>query len=148
MASMNETARVIWLDGHTVSEVWDGFNWILVDTLSNFMNYNNQSYRYFSFVETVSSVENLNLIQITNKTYNLYDYFKVNKAEQLKIINIYKSPKFAFYMNNSYLYNFHNKKEKIKRIYNSIFSQNKIMGHQFILTKNNYLVGNIYENIF
>ena len=71
MTSMNETARVIWLDGHTVSEVWDGFNWILVDTLSNFMNYNNQSYRYLSFVETVSSVENLNLIQITNKTYNL-----------------------------------------------------------------------------
>ena len=148
MASMNETARVIWLDGHTVSEVWDGFSWIMVDTLSNFMNYNNQSNRYLSFVETVSSMDNLNLKPITNKTYNLYDYFKVNVAEQSKVINIYNSPKFAFYMKNSYLYNFHNKKEKIKRIYNSIFSQNKIMGHQFILTKNNYLVGTIYENIF
>ena len=38
MTAMNETARVIWLDGHTVSQVWNEDNWIMVDTLSNFMN--------------------------------------------------------------------------------------------------------------
>ena len=147
MTTMNETARVIWLNGHTVSEVWDGYNWIMVDTLSNFMNYNNQLNRYLSFAETISRMDDLNLKPITNKIYNLYDYFNSNTAEQIKIINIYNSPEFAFYMDNSSLYNFHHKKEKIKRILNSLFLQNKIMGHQLIINNKNYRVGNVF-NIF
>ena len=148
MTAMNETARVIWLNGHTVSEVWDGNNWIMVDTLSNFMNYNNQLNRYLSFAETISRMDDLNLKPITNKVYNLYDYFNSNPANQLKIINIYNSPKFAFYMDNSSLYNFHSKKEKIKRILNSLFLKNKIMGHQLIIDNMNYRVGNVFNILF
>ena len=148
MTAMNETARVIWLDGHTVSEVWNEDNWIMVDTLSNFMNYNKKSNRYLLFAETIIGMNDLNLKLITNKTYNLYDYFNTNAAEQIKVIKIYNSPKFAFYMNNSYLYDFHYKQEKIKRIFNSMFPQNKVMGYQLVLNNKNYRIGNAFKNIF
>ena len=40
MSLLGENARVIWLNGHTISEVWHNNNWIFVDT---------SSFKIFSF---------------------------------------------------------------------------------------------------
>ena len=35
MDSLNETSRIIWMNGHTVVEVWGKNQWIFVDPSSN-----------------------------------------------------------------------------------------------------------------
>jgi len=133
MSLLNEVGRVVWFNGHTVAEIWDGNKWILVDTSTNLMSYNNNLNRYSSLLETMIDVDNHNLKKITNKKYKLPDYFNSNAKERKKIINLYSSKEFLFFMNNSILYDFHLKQKKFQRVINSIFFNNKkVMGYKFI----------------
>ena len=50
MHTLGERVRIIWLNGHTVSEVWDKNEWIFVDTTSNTFAFDKDNEKLTSFL--------------------------------------------------------------------------------------------------
>lgn len=144
MSYLEEYSRIIWANGHTVNEVWDGNKWILVDTLSNIYAYNYEKNDFLSFVDTVKLFPNVDFISITNKSYELYDY----RQDENKINNILKKNYLIFTMPNNQIYSFHLANHKMKRIIYSLNINTPFIAHQFIGLKNSKRVGNVGINIY
>ena len=110
MSYLNVTARVIWTNGHTVAEVWNGEKWIMTDTLSNIYALDKKDEFYLSFSELVSLYPEVKFTKITQKNYSLYDYHKDKKVFHKVIEN----NNLIFVIPNREIFSFHTKKKKFQ----------------------------------
>ena len=144
MSYLNETARVLWTNGHTLAEVWDGSNWIMTDTLSNVYATSVKSKKFLSYSQTVKLYPNVKFKKITTKQYSLYEY----NSNQETLHNIVKNNKLIFLMSNKNIFSFHTVNKKINRVLNSLNNKNNYKAKQFIHSKNSKKVGNLGINIY
>ena len=148
MSYLNVTARVIWTNGHTVAEVWNGEKWIMTDTLSNIYALDKKDEFYLSFSELVSLYPEVKFTKITQKNYSLYDYHKDKKVFHKVIEN----NNLIFVIPNREIFSFHTKKKKISRVTNLLNFNNPYIAKQYIGTNDVNKVGNvgiyIYKRFF
>lgn len=139
MSYLGEYSRILWTNGHTLAEVWDGKNWIMTDTLSNVYSLDNKNGNFLSFSETVKLFPNVNFKQISIKKYELYDY----NSDREKLHNIIKNNNLIFLMSNQNVYSFDTTREKISRVINSFTLNNKFSGRQLLFKENTKKIGNV-----
>ena len=139
MSYLGVYSRILWTNGHTLAEVWDGKKWIMTDTLSNVYSLDKTKENYLSFSETVKLFPNVEFKQITSKKYELYDY----NSDQEKFHNIIKNNNLIFLMSNQNIYSFDKTKEKISRVINSFTLNHKFSGRQFLISDDTKKVGNV-----
>jgi len=148
MSYLNVNARVIWTNGHTVAEVWNGDKWIMTDTLSNIYALDKKNQSYLSFSELVSLYPEVKFKKITQKSYSLYEYYSNEETYQ----NIIKNNNLILFIPNREIFSFHTNKKKISRVVNSLNFNNPYVGRQYIGTSNAKKVGNvgiyIYKRFF
>ena len=144
MSYLNVTARVLWTNGHTLAEIWDGNNWIMTDTLSNVYATSVKTKKYLSYSQTVELYPNVVFKQITKKKYSLYEY----NSNKETLHNIVKKNKLMFLMSNKDIVSFHTTNKKINRVVNSLNNKNYYKAKQFMHSKNSKKVGNLGINIY
>ena len=144
MHLFGETARVLWLNGHTVTEVWDENNWIFVDTSSNTLAFDISQNKYLSFLELLNSnnlIEFEPIIEIRNKLWDFRD-------SPDRLYEIIEENNLVLVLNNKDVFNFHTNEEKINRISNSINLNSNYTAKQFIHNEKTPKVGNIGLNLY
>jgi hypothetical protein len=79
--ALGYSARVIWTNGHTVSEIYfPNKGWVLIDTNGNLIFKN----KYAEFLSLIDVVDNFNEsipIRLSKETGNDHDYIKENKTK-------------------------------------------------------------------
>lgn len=144
MHLFGETARVLWLNGHTVTEVWDENNWIFVDTSSNTLAFDISQNKYLSFLELLNSnnlIEFEPIIEIRNKLWDFRD-------SPDRLYEIIEENNLVLVLNNKDVFNFHTNEEKINRISNSLNLNSNYTAKQFIHNEKTPKVGNIGLNLY
>jgi hypothetical protein len=143
MNLLNEQSRILWLNGHTVVEVWDNKQWIFVDPSSNviaFDRFNNK----ISLAETVLLYPEVKFQSINYKYNNLWDY----RLDADKLNHIIESNEIIFTMNNMKNYDFDRKEDKIKRVIYSLFPNDNYFAKQFTGYDEAKKVGNLGITIY
>jgi len=140
---LNEKGRVIWTNGHTVAETWNGEKWIMTDTLSNVFALDKNN-NYLSFSETVNLFPEVKFKSITERKYSLYDY----KDDNTVLNRIIKNNNLIFLIPNKYVFSFHEIESKIERVLNSLNIKKIYYSRQLLLSKNHKKVGNVGIAIF
>ena len=144
MNQLNETARVIWVNGHTITEVWNNDHWIFVDPSSNTLAKDKFTKKNVSFTELVVSYPDIEFRTIDYKKSKLWDY----RDDAEKLHNILKNIEIIFIMNNKEIFSFHKTNEKIKRVFSSMFFNENFKAKQFIGFKKATKVGNMGLHMF
>ena len=144
MAQLGEYTRIIWLNGHTVTEVWHDDKWIFTDTSSNVFAFNKNNNTFASLVEIIDPENSIEFKTISQKKYKLWDY----RYDSEKLHLILEKNNLIFVISNKKVFNFHQKNEKIKRILNSLIFNNINKAKQFVGYKEAKKVGNFGINIF
>lgn len=148
MSYLNVPARVLWTNGHTVAEVWNGEKWIMTDTLSNIYALDKKNENYLSFSETVSLYPKVKFKKITQMKYSLYEYHS-NKETFKSII---ENNNLIFLIPNREIFSFHTNKKKISRVINSLNLNSPFIGRQYVGINDTKKVGNvgiyIYKRFF
>ena len=139
MNKLGETARVVWVNGHTITEVWSNDHWIFVDPSSNTLAKNKFTKKNISFTELITSYPDIEFRTIVYKKSHLWDY----RDDAEKLDNILKNIKIIFIMNNKEIFSFHKTNEKIKRVFSSMFFNNNFKAKQFIGFNKTKKVGNL-----
>jgi len=148
MSYLNVKGRILWTNGHTVAEVWNGEKWIMTDTLSNIYALDKKENNYLSFSETVKLYPNVNFKKITNKKYSLYEYHSNKKTFQ----KILENNHLIFLIPNKHVFSFHTNKKKVERVLNSLNLNSPFVAKQFVGLDKKQKVGNvgiyIYKRFF
>ncbi|RLA74071.1 MAG: hypothetical protein DRG11_06230 [Epsilonproteobacteria bacterium] len=142
MQSIGYPARVIWMEGHTVSEIYtkkDG--WILVDAYWNLI-FKDKKGKYQSLLAINRNFNNIKPFNIINKKYkNNLDYLE--NGYIFKERNIYNDQNLFVVIEGKSLDNFHEKTRNINNILNAVFLNNQFTnGIQFI-KEDSKKVGNV-----
>ena len=135
---------MLWLNGHTVTEVWDENNWIFVDTSSYTLAFDISQNKYLSFLELLNSnnlIEFEPIIEIRNKLWDFRD-------SPDRLYEIIEENNLVLVLNNKDVFNFHTNEEKINRISNSINLNSNYTAKQFIHNEKTPKVGNIGLNLY
>ena len=128
MQALGYNARVIWMDGHTTSEVFIGNKWILVDSYFNLM-FKNKKGEYISLLESVKNFKKNIPVRIVEPVYSNNTDFLIDS----NIINIYNNQKLFVVLDGKHLFNFHKNTKDITKIIKFIIGNNLIgRGIQFI----------------
>ena len=144
MYLFGETARVLWLNGHTVTEVWDDNNWIFVDTSSNTLAYDKSQKKYLSFLEILNSSNLIEFKPIIENRYRLWDF----RDSPARLYEIIEENNLVLVLNNKDVFNFHTHEGKINRIINSIYFNSNYTAKQFLHNHKTPKVGNIGINLY
>lgn len=143
MNLLNETSRIIWMNGHTVVEVWDENQWIFVDPSSNTIAIDKFKNK-ISLSEVVILYPDIEFKTINNHIDTLWDY----RSDSEKLHNILENIETIFVINNNKVFSFHEKDQKIERIFSSMFFNNNFTAKQFIGFDKAKKVGNFGINLF
>ena len=144
MSSLNVTSRVVWLNGHTVAEVWQKNQWILVDPSSNTLAIDKFTKNNLSLTEVITLYPDVEFTTINELTDSLWDY----RFDAEKLHNILSNIEIIFVMSNEKVFSFHNIDQKIERIFSSTFFNNKFEARQFIGFDKAIKVGNFGVSLF
>ncbi len=144
MSLLGENARVIWLNGHTISEVWHNNNWIFVDTSSNTYAYDTNKKRFVSLLDIFESRSSIEFQAITKNNYKLWDY----RYDPSKLHKIIDQNNLVFIISNKNIFNFHILKEKLNRVMKSMFFNSNFLAKQFIRDDKTPKVGNVGLNFY
>ena len=144
MNQLNETARVIWVNGHTITEVWNNDHWIFVDPSSNTLAKDKFTKKNISLTELIMSYPDVEFKTIDYKKSELWDH----RDDSEKLNEIIKNIKIIFIMNNKEIFSFHKTNEKIKRVFSSMFFNENFKAKQFIGFKKATKVGNMGLHMF
>lgn len=83
-STLGYKSRVIWMDGHTVSEMWfPGYGWVLVDTNGNLM-FKDEKGNYTSLLYTVENFDKVSPKRIASPAGNNPDYLSSGKYSVYK----------------------------------------------------------------
>ena len=144
MSALGENVRVLWLNGHTINEVWHNNSWIFVDPSSNTLAYNNQDKKFVSFLDILENSSSVQFKNIIEERHKLWDY----RSDPEKLHNIIDSNNLIMILSNKNIFNFHTSEEKLKRIFSSLIFKSNHYAKQFITSKNTSKVGNVGLNIY
>ena len=144
MAELGEFTRILWLNGHTVTEVWDGKRWIFVDTSSNVYAFNETKETFTSFIDIVENTSLIKFKSIIEKKHKLWDY----RDDPQKLHDIIDKNNLIFVISAEKVFNFHIKYEKINRIINTLSINNSNKAKQFVGFKDSFKVGNLGIRIY
>lgn len=139
-------SRVIWMNGHTVSEIWNGSKWILVDTHGNTMIKDNNG-NYLSATEARIYSPTLIYERISNVTGGKLNDF--TRDGTLKTDNPYTKQGLFIAIDNPSIFTFHTETRIPSNILRSLINlePEKIgFGIQF-LTDDSKMVGNFGINL-
>jgi len=71
--SLGYKARVVWLNGHTVSEIYfPDYGWVLVDTSGNLI-FQDKNGKYLSLLDVVENFDEVNPLRLASQTNNDHD---------------------------------------------------------------------------
>ena len=143
MDSLNETSRIIWMNGHTAVEVWDENQWIFVDPSSNTIAIDKFK-KKLSLSEVAILYPDIEFKTINNHIDTLWDYRRDNE----KLHNIIDNIETILVINNNKVFSFHEIDQKIERVFSSIFFNNNFTAKQFIGFDKATKVGNFGINLF
>lgn len=144
MSHLGEKVRVLWLNGHTITEVWHNNNWIFVDTSSNTYAYSTKNKQYSSFLDIIESKSSIEFKTIIQNNHRLWDYRNSPK----RLHEIIDENNLVFIINNRDIFNFHTSKNKINRIFNSMLFNSNFEAKQFLHNNKTPKVGNIGLNFY
>tara|TARA_B100001063_G_scaffold240348_1_gene265201 strand:+ start:735 stop:1571 length:837 start_codon:yes stop_codon:yes gene_type:complete len=144
MSELGEFTRILWLNGHTITEVWNGDSWIFVDTSSNVYAFDKIKENYVSFLDIIENTSLIEFKTITKKKYKLWDY----RESPENLHNIINKNNLIFVISAEKIFNFHQNREKINRITDMFSLDNSNKAKQFTGFKNPYKVGNLGIRIY
>ena len=144
MQSIGYISRVIWMCGHTVSEIYlPNSGWILIDTHGNiaFKDINGRYMNLLSISKQYQRAKPVNLIK--SKYENCKDYIK-SKYFQKQSNNVFKTQKCFVILDGKSLFSFHEQHRKLTNIIRSaVFGECAIgRGIQYI-AKDSKKFGNV-----
>jgi hypothetical protein len=139
MHVLDERARILWLNGHTITEVWHENDWIFVDTSSNTLAFDKKLEKYSSFLNVLKSTNSIEFKPIIQTKHKLWDF----RESPDRLYEILEENNLIVVLSNKNIFNFHTNKEKINRIFNSIFFNSNYEAKQFIHNSKTPKVGNI-----
>jgi hypothetical protein len=119
MNLLNETSRIIWMNGHTVVEVWNENQWIFVDPSSNTLAIDKFKNK-ISLSEMAILYPDIEFKTINNHIDTLWDY----RRDSEKLHNILDNIEIIFVINNNKVFSFNETDQKIERIFSSTFFNN------------------------
>ena len=149
---LNFPNRIIWMDGHTVVEVYFDQKWVLIDSYGNVVAKNKLGI-LASLEDVINNYDEMTFHKITNLTYdNLPEYTENNYLNTSP--NVYSDQSLFVVLDISSVNSLHIKNRDVMNIINSIlgnYSDGVGIGIQFLLNDESKLVGNygikVYEKI-
>jgi hypothetical protein len=147
MEIMNVPARVIWMNGHTTTEVFYKKNWVMIDAYGNIFAKNNKG-KFLSVYDIVSSFSSCNFFKIIDEDLKEpRNYLDTNYLKNSQ--NPYAKQNLLLTIINNDLFELHVRVRSIWHIFISFFGlrDNSIgTGTQLVLKR--YFVGNVGLRIF
>ena len=144
MSALGENVRVLWLNGHTINEVWHNNSWIFVDASSNTLAYNNKDKKFVSFLDILENSSSIQFKNIIEEKHKLWDY----RSDPDKLHNIINNNNLIMILSNKNIFNFHTSREKLKRVFSSLKFNSNYQAKQFITSTKTSKVGNVGLNIY
>jgi len=141
MATWGYTGRVIWMNGHTTAEIWNGTKWVLVDPHGNVLA-KDQDGGYLSLIEVHQNFSNVEFERASQVMGDgLSDYLQSNYLERSN--NVYKNQDLFFVIAAQDLFDFHTSARNVPDILSSLTGAPTVgQGYQF-LTPSSEMVGNM-----
>tara|TARA_Y100000768_G_scaffold384074_1_gene367418 strand:- start:50 stop:898 length:849 start_codon:yes stop_codon:yes gene_type:complete len=144
MHTLGERVRVLWLNGHTITEVWDKNDWIFVDTSSNALAFDKDNEKFSSFLNILKSTSSIEFKPIIETKHKLWDY----RDSPTRLHEIIDENNLIVVLSNKNIFDFHTIEEKINRVLNSIFLSSNYEAIQFLHDSKTPKVGNIGINLY
>jgi len=120
MQAIGYSGRVIWLDGHTVSEIYHPeTGWIMVDPHGNVI-FKNKFNEYMSLLAVNKDYQNARPEKVVDSKYlGLSDFMEGNYLT--KDINVFKNQTTFVVLDGNSLFSIHKKNRDVGSIFNSVF---------------------------
>ena len=144
MYELGEIARIVWLNGHTITEVWHENDWIFVDTSSNTLAFDKRQEKFLSLLNILKSTTPIEFKPIIQTKHKLWDF----RESPDKLYKILEEINLVVVLSNKNIFNFHTNEEKINRIFSSITFNSNYEAKQFIYNSKTPKVGNIGINLY
>ena len=140
-------SRVVWMHGHTVSEVWNGEKWILIDTYGNVEAFgrDGESLGVREVITDFASVEFRKVVEDLSSEPTQYLDTGYLSSEG----NAYEKQNLLLVVEGDDLFSFHSNTRDLKRIAASTLSFNEnSVGDARQLVVGDYYVGNFGLSLF
>ena len=144
MHVLGERGRIVWLNGHTINEVWHENDWIFVDTSSNTFAYDKNQKKYSSFLDVLQSTKSIEFRPIIQTKNKLWDFRETPE----RLFEILNENNLVIVLSNKNIFNFHTFEEKLIRVFNSLFFNSDYVAKQFIHDDKTPKVGNVGINLY
>ena len=144
MNMFGEKARILWLNGHTITEVWNENDWIFVDTSSNTFAFDKKQEKFSSFINILNSKPSIEFKPIIQSKHKLWDY----RESPDRLYEIIDENNLIIALNNKDIFSFHTVDKKINRVFSSIFFNSNFSAKQFIHNSKTSKVGNVGINLY
>ena len=134
-------SRVVWMHGHTISEVWNGEKWILIDTYGNVEAFgrDGESLGVREVIADFASVEFRKVVEDSNSEPPQYLDTGYLSSEG----NVYENQNLLLVVEGDDLFSFHSNTRDLTRIAASTLSFNEnSVGDARQLVVEDYYVGN------
>lgn len=141
MRQVDIPSRVVWMHGHTVSEIFDGNKWVLIDTYGNVRAFNKNS-EPLGVREIVTDFDKVKFQKIIEDKNVLPAQYLDNGYLELKD-NVYRKQNLLFTIKGSDLFDFHAKTRDVKKLSNVLLGIDPSgvgEARQYVI--NDYFVGN------
>lgn len=141
MQLSNVPSRVVWMHGHTVSEVWNGEKWVLIDTYGNLRAYSidGEQLGIREVIEGYSSVSFGKVIEDANSLPTQYLEVGYLTSED----NVYRNQNLLLIVSGEDLFKFHRRIRNLGNAFDSVIDfGNSAVGEGKQLVINDYYVGN------
>lgn len=135
--------RIIWMNGHTVTEVFFENKWVLLDSYGNVLA-KDIAGNLLSLYEVLNDFNNANFYKITKNVYNNLPEYTENNYLQ-KSSNVYAQQDLYVVLNNESVANLHKRNRNFPSVVFSFLSNYEKgvgQGIQFVFDDRTRLVGN------
>lgn len=140
---LNFQNRIVWMDGHTVVEVYLDQDWVLIDSYGNAIA-KNEFGKLASLEDVINNYDDMTFHKITDLTFdNLPEYTENNYLNKLP--NVYSDQNLYVVLDINSVHNLHLKNRDLQNIINSVlgnYSKGVGNGIQLIINDETKLVGN------
>jgi len=134
LKSKDIISRVVWMNGHTVTEVFTpSTDWFLVDSYGDIVikNCNGK----FLNLKEIKYTDCLDVIDLTNDSNSRVNYKHTDYINSPN--NAFKKQDLYVVINDDYLYDYHYKTKKLKNIIPFVFTSKNNIGEGIQLVKEN-----------
>lgn len=141
MRQVDIPSRVVWMHGHTVSEIFDGNKWVLIDTYGNVRAFGRNG-EPLGVREIVADFDKVKFKKIIEDKNVLPTQYLDSGYLELKD-NVYRKQNLLFTIKGSDLFDFHAKTRDVKKLSNVLLGiEPSGVGEARQYVINDYFVGN------